>query len=218
MYTSVRAFGASLIFALFAAPSAWAAPYVWVTTEGAVAQAHVGELLPGRGDTTLPTLKEPRALLADGKELPVQEKDGGYAITLPDADVSGDLRFTAKSLDKDDVLTVFATKSGRAETKPVNDLELVPVEANGNRFRLIWKGKPVAAAVVGVQTSAGWRRTLRADEDGTVSLVSEDYPDLFPSVYVLNATVKLNGEMMFDDKKYDQVRYTATLAFEVSKP
>lgn len=218
MHSHVRVLWAALIlFVSLAALPAWAAPYVWVTSEGGRVEAHVGELIPTRQSSPTPVLKEPQVVLADGKDLPVQATDDGYTATLPGSEVSGDARFTAKSLDKNDVLTIFGAKAGRSETKPVNDLELVPTEPNGDHFRLIWKGKPVASAVVGVQTSSGWRRTLHAGPDGTVSLVSPDFPDLFPSRYVLNTTVKLNGEVEFDGKTYDSVRYTATLTFDVPK-
>ncbi|MCD0505541.1 hypothetical protein [Bordetella petrii] len=197
-------------------PSAWAAPYVWVTTDGTTAKAHVGELIPPTQDSPLPDLKEPQAALADGKEIAAQPDGQGYDLALP-AEASGDVRFTAKSLDGKNELTLFSAKAGRSETKPVSDLELVPTEPGGSDFRLLWKGKPVDNAVVSVQTSAGWRRTLRAGPDGTVSLASPEYPQLFPSTYVLTASVKVNDEMKFEGKSYQPVRYTATLAFKVPK-
>lgn|GEM_PF-313810 len=217
MHISVRALAATLAFsASFAVAPSWAAPYVWVTAEDGAGQAHVGELLESGKPSSLPELKEAQAVLADGKEQPVQAGDNGFTFTLPQ-DASGDVRFTAKSLDSKGVLTIYGAKYGRSETKAVNDLELVPTEANGSKFHLVWKGKPVTSAVVSAQTSAGWRQTLQAGPDGVISLTIPEFPDLFPSRYVLNATVKLNGEAILEGKAYDQVRYSATLTFDVPK-
>ncbi len=106
-------------------------------------------------------------------------------------------------------------KAGRLEIKPVNDLELVPTEPNGTTFRLFWKGDPVAATQVNVQTSAGWRRSLSPGADGSVSLTSPEFPKLFPSRYVLEITAKINGKVTLAGKTYDEVRHTATMTFDV---
>jgi len=216
VHISVRTLTATLaLSASFAVAPAWAAPYVWVTAEGGNGRAHVGELLES-DKGSLPELKEAQTVQADGKEQPVQAGEDGYTFTLPQ-DASGDVRFTAKSLDSKGVLTIYGARYGRSETKAVNDLELVPTEANGSKFHLVWKGKPVTSAVVSAQTSAGWRQTLQAGPDGVISLTTPEFPDLFPSRYVLNATVKLNGEAILEGKAYDQVRYSATLTFDVPK-
>ena len=200
---------------LLVATPVLAAPYVWITTDGTAAQAHVGELIPLPKAPPAPALSEPRAVLADGKALPVRQAGDGYAITLPAGTPPGDVRFTAKSLASDGVPTIFEAKAGRAQTRPVNDLELVPTEPGGTTFRLYWKGRPVVVSQVNVQTSAGWQRTLYAAADGSVSLVSARFPDLFASLYVLSVTVKVNGKVTLNGKTYDQVRHTATLAFGV---
>jgi hypothetical protein len=204
------------LLAALCATSASAAPYVWITTDGANAQARVGDLLPeaSHATTVTPTLQTPHAVLADGKDLPLQPNADGFAIALP-AQRTGDLRFTAASAAADGSLTLFEAREGRADTKPVNDLELVPTEANGSTFRLYWQGKPIVASQVSVETSAGWRRTLYPQADGTVTLTSAQYPTLFPSRYVLEVSAKLNGKLTIGDKHYDNVVHTATLTFDV---
>ena len=103
-----------------------------------------------------------------------------------------------------------ALPAARAETRAVNDLELVPTEANGNVFRLFWKGSAVAAAQVNVVTADGWTRVLRAEADGSVKL-----PTSVPGLYVLDVSVKINGSVSIDGKQYDDVRHTTTLSFTV---
>jgi hypothetical protein len=111
------------------------------------------------------------------------------------------------------VLNYYQAKTGRSETKAVNDLELVPTVANGNTFKLVWKGNTVAASQVNVETSEGWRRVLKPAKDGTVTVNT-----LFPGRYLLEITARVNGSATVDGKKYDDVRHTATLTFEVKNP
>ena len=70
----------------------------------------------------------------------------------------------------------------------------------------------MAATQVHVETSAGWRRTLAPGADGTVLLETP-----FPGQYVLEVTARVNGSATVDGKKYDDVRHTATLSFEVPR-
>jgi hypothetical protein len=123
----------------------------------------------------------------------------------------GDARFTATHPGSDGVLTYYNARFGRGEAKAVNDLELVPTEPGGNRFRLMFKGRPVAVSQV--QTSEGWWRTLRPDADGTVG-----FEPAFPGLYVLDVSARVNDRSVtFEGKTYNDVRYTATLSFEVPR-
>ncbi len=75
-----------------------------------------------------------------------------------------------------------------------------------------WKGNAVPATQVNVDTSEGWRRVLKPAKDGTVSLTAP-----FPGLYVLEVMARVNGAVTVDGKKYDEVRHTATLSFEVPR-
>lgn len=186
--------------------SAARADYVWLQRDSGGVHAYVGEL--ERPLTPVAsTLATPRAYLADGKDLPLTVQERDYAIAAP---ATGDVRLLASRVSPDGVLHYYQARYGRAETKPVNDLELVPSTANGNTFKLIWKGNVVPASQVNVVTSAGWRRTLKPGADGAVTLATP-----FAGVYVLEITAKLNGTVTVDGKQYDNVRHTATLSFEV---
>lgn len=151
-------------------------------------------------------LSAPRAFLADGKELALQTgKEYLQVVTAP-----ADIRVTAQAVEQDNVLHFYQARFGRHETKAVNDLELVPTEPGGKTFRLIWKDIPVAASQVNVSTSDGWIRTLKPAEDGSVTL---DTP--FPGLYILEVTARVNGSMTYQGRKFEDVRHTATLSFEV---
>ncbi len=189
------------------------AEYVWVepasAATGGKARAYVGEL---DGAKRLPanSVTLARIFLADEKDLPLTPEADFYAAPVTGA---GDVRATARRVGEDGSITFFQAKFGRSETKAVNDLELVPLTAGGNTFQLVFKGRKVNATQVNVQTSDGWRRVLRPAEDGTVSITTP-----FAGLYVLEVSAKVGGlPTIVDGKKYEDVRHTATISFEVSK-
>ncbi|MFC7289005.1 hypothetical protein ACFQPC_13220 [Herminiimonas glaciei] len=199
---------ALLATSLFLTSAAAHADYVWLErdTTGA-AHAYVGEFEAAKGAPG--TITGARAFMADGKDLPLSVEAERLNIAAP---ASGDLRLAATRSSDKGVLNYFQAKNGRSETKAVNDLELVPTEANGNTFKLVWKGNTVAASQVNVETSEGWRRVLKPAKDGTVTLTTP-----FPARYLLEVSARVNGSVTLDGKKYDDVRHTATLTFEVKK-
>ena len=192
--------------AAMALSTAARADYVWLQRDGDSTRAYIGELEKPLAPAAS-TLATPRAYLADGKDLPLTVQAQDYAISAP---ATGDVRVLASRVSQDGVLHYYQARYGRAETKPVNDLELVPVTANGNTFKLIWKGNVVPASQVNVVTSAGWRRTLKPAADGSIVLSTP-----FPGLYILEITARLNGSVKVDGKQYDNVHHTATLSFEV---
>lgn len=182
------------------------ADYVWLQREGAQAAARAGEL--HKPLASLPALQDARTLAPDGKAASVQPQRDRFDIAKAG---EGDLRFTATHAGSNGVLTYYQARFGRTETQAVNELELVPTEPGGNTFRLFFKGRPVAASQVNVATSEGWSRVLRPAADGSVSLRPS-----FPGLYVLEVSARVdNGTVTLDGKKYDDVRHTATLSFEV---
>jgi len=181
------------------------ADYVWLEPSADGTRAFIGQHeSANRADITV--LNSSRAFVADGQILPLKQQQD-HLLVDP---ASGDIRLTAQVVSQGDVLNFYQAKLGRSETKPVNDLELVPLEPNGNTFKLVWKGNAVAASQVNVSTSQGWVRTLKPAEDGTVTL-----NPLFPGLYVLEVTARVNGSATYQGKQYADVRHTATLSFEV---
>lgn len=201
----------SLAAALFSIAGVAQAQSLWLQREGPVVEARMGEL--GKSSQPLAGLLAPRAFLADGKDLPLTVEAERLAITVPA--VNGDLRVVASRVDNTSgapALIHYQARFGRAEARAVNDLELVPTEPNGNTFKLVWKGNTVPASQVNVDTSEGWRRVLKPAKDGTVTLGTP-----FPGLYLLEVTARVNGAVTVDGKKYEDVRHTATLSFEVPR-
>ena len=139
---------ALLATSLFLTSAPAHADYVWLERDTAgAAHAYVGDFEAVKGATT--GLAVVRAFMADGKDLPLSTEAERLNISAP---ANGDVRLTATRIGDKDVLNYFQAKHGRSETKAVNDLELVPTEANGNTFKLVWKGNTVAATQVNVET------------------------------------------------------------------
>lgn len=183
------------------------ADYVWLEPGQAGTRAFVG-MHEANIQTDVAALNSSRAFVADGKELLLQKEKNHFLI----APAEGDVRLTAQVVSQGEVLNFYQAKLGRSETKAVNDLELIPTEPNGNVFKLVWKGNAVAASQVNVSTSEGWLRSLKPAEDGTVTLKTP-----FPGLYVLEVAARVNGSATYQGKKYEDVRHTATLSFEVSQ-
>ncbi|QMV74801.1 hypothetical protein HS961_19250 [Comamonas piscis] len=182
------------------------ADYLWLQTENGQTRAQVGELHKAPGQ--LSELSEPRQVVAEGKTVPASAD--AYVLGKEEG-AAADQRFSATRAGSDGVLTYYQARFGRQETKAVNDLELVPTTPQGNTYQLMFKGRPVAASQVNVDTSEGWRRVLAPAKNGTVSFTPS-----FPGLYVLEVTARVNnGSVKIDGKQYDEVRHTATLSFEV---
>lgn len=196
----------ALMAAALAAAGSAHADYVWLERDGGQWTARAGELDAPLAN--LPALQDARAVSSDGQAGAVQA--AGNAFALPSA-TAGDQRFAATLAGNDGILTYYQARFGRSETKAVHDLELVPTEPEGDTYRLLFKGRPVAASQVNVATSEGWRRVLRPAKDGSVS-----FKPWFPGLYVLEVTAQVNnGSVSLHGKTYKDVRHTATLSFEV---
>ena len=53
--------------------------------------------------------------------------------------------------------TIYYAKAGRSETVSKLDVELVPTEANGNRFVLLFFGSPLPKAELTIIGPPKWR-------------------------------------------------------------
>ncbi|WP_251140763.1 DUF4198 domain-containing protein [Rhodoferax sp. U11-2br] len=187
------------------------ADYVWLERDATgTVSAYLGDL--EKGYQSVAGLVPPRLFLADGKDLALETQGERFVVPVVGSGTSstGDLRLVTSRVTDKKVLNYYQARFGRTETKAVNDLEIVPTTPKGDTFKLLWKGSTVAATQVNVDTSEGWRRVLKSAKDGTVS-----FDPTFPGLYVLEVTAKVNGSVTVDGKKYDDVRHTATLSFEV---
>lgn len=173
-------------------------------------KVYSGEL--DKRDATMPKIDSPRAYPAGTNPADLPLTPQADHVQIDAASVKGDVRFSAREITGKNTVVFYQARYGRNETTAGNDLELVPTESGGNTFRLMWKGNAVAASQVNVETSEGWRRVLRPNKDGTVTLGTP-----FPGLYVLEVTARVNGAVTIDGKQYEDVRHVATLSFEVPK-
>lgn len=191
--------------------SAWGAAhadYIWLApAAGGAIEARAGTL--EKPAAQFPDVKNARAFARNGQDVAVTRQPALVSIAGP---AKEDVRYTAGVAHEGKSVTLYHAKWGRSETKALSDLELVPTEPGGQVFKLVWKGQPVAASQVQVDTSAGWRRALKPAADGSVHMETP-----FPGLYVLEVTAKVNGSVVIDGVKYEDVRHTATLSFEVPR-
>ncbi|MFT4174432.1 MAG: hypothetical protein QM639_17845 [Rhodocyclaceae bacterium] len=183
------------------------ADYLWIERAADGMQLRGGELAQPQA---LTDLRDARAGRGDAPAVTVVPE--GATATLPAAG-QGDMRASAYRISDRDgqrVITYYQARYGRSETRAFNALELVPTTPDGNTFQLMWKGRAVAPTRVNVDTSAGWQRTLKAAEDGTVTLATP-----FPGTYVLEVSARIDGEVTLEGRRYEDVRHTATLSFDV---
>lgn len=199
--------GALLVAGLLLSGAA-RADYMWFDHQANTLKVQAGEF--DRPLTTVAEYKSVKAVSPDGKPLAVESHDNSFVIRNLK---TGDVRLTSTQDAGNGVLVYHQARFGRNDTKAVNDFELVPTTPNGNTFKLMWKGTPVAATQVNVATSQGWRRVVSSAADGTISLATP-----FAGLYVMEVTARVNnGSVTIDGQKYDDVRQTATLSFEVAK-
>lgn len=193
------------------APVAAQADALWLQPHADGAQALAGTV--AQPAPSLPPLQAVRAVQGDAQPLQASVQAASIQVQRPQwrgGAAAPDLRLQARHVDPKGVLTYYQAKLGRQDTKAQSDLELVPTTPGGNTFKLVWKGQTVPATRVNVDTSAGWSRTLTPAADGTVQLETP-----FAGLYVMEVSARINGSAMVDGTKYEEVRHTATLSFEV---
>lgn len=193
------------------APVAAQADALWLQPHADGVQALAGTV--AQPAPSLPPLQAVRAVQGDAQPLQASVQAAFIQLQRPQGRggaAAPDLRLQARHVDPQGVLTYYQAKLGRQDTKAQSDLELVPTTPGGNTFKLVWKGQTVPATRVNVDTSAGWSRTLTPAADGTVQLETP-----FAGLYVMEVSARINGSAMVDGTKYEEVRHTATLSFEV---
>lgn len=182
------------------------ADYLWMEREATGSVQVKYGTLDGK-QLPMASVSEVQASQGGAKNLPLQAE--GEALKLTSTR-SGDVRVLGHRITPEGALMLFQAKEGRSETKAVNDLELVPLTANGNSFQLIWKGQKVAIPQVKLTTSElGWNRILLPDADGNITLSTP-----FPATYVLELTAKLDGSTTLAGKTYKDVRHVVSLSFK----
>jgi hypothetical protein len=101
----------------------------------------------------------------------------------------------------------YYAKEGRAETRAVLDLELVPLTAGANSSAVLLRGTPLTKVEVKVFAPTLWEKSLRADEQGRITIETP-----WIGRYALEV-VHLEQK---PGEGYDRLRHVATLSFTTS--
>ena len=118
------------------------ADYVWIegAEDGAVIRSGAldGERKPA-GELDSVELRP----IGDAKP---EAKVDGEVMRVTGVPEGRDVRARAYEVLAEDELMYYQARWGRNETKADLDFELVPTEAGGNTFQLMWMGSPVKAS------------------------------------------------------------------------
>jgi uncharacterized protein DUF4198 len=94
--------------------------------------------------------------------------------------------------------------AGRAPVQPTLTLDVVP--AGGDKFRVFFRGKPVAKAKVEVMAAFGWSKEARTDEEGTISIALP-----WRGLYALEVHHSDTVAGKRGEEAYDVANYVTTL-------
>jgi len=205
---------AALIFALSDIAHAH---YVWLEREGeGSVRAYFGEWIDDIREKTgglLDRFKAPRVFVGTSDAaLPLKRNENH--LEFP-AKGRGDVRFVDNSVspreDKEKggiTKTIYYAKVGRAETAAKLDLELVPTQANGNNFVLLFFNAPLPKAELTIIGPSKWEKPLVTDEQGRVTL-----PMPWAGRYVLEITHFDEKPGGSGEEKFSRTRHISSLSF-----
>ena len=205
--------------ALITMSGAAEAHYIWLERNGSDVRAFFGEWevdLREVSGGTLDRIKSLTAFETDRtKTLTVTRESNHFAVK---GGGKGDVRAVEERAPTDDkanggkTKTVFQAKAGRAETRAVLDLELVPLAEGSDDFVLMLHGAPLAKAEVHVFGPPKWGRELRTDDSGNVAI-----PTPWAGQYVVEIIYLEEKAGGMGDGAYDRLRHVSTLSFTSAK-
>jgi uncharacterized GH25 family protein len=201
------------------AAGAASAHHLWLEVDGQDAKIYFGEFgenlreaSPGALDKLQPMAK---AVSASGERpLTVEKTANSFAVAgkleAADSVVAEDARYPSFERNRDGVksrgIYVPAARfvPDRTPRTPVLTLDVVPVA--GDRFQVVFKGKPLAKAKVEILTPSGWGREAHTGEDGTFTVA---LPWRGPYVFEVQHTDRSPGKR--GEEAYDQASYVTSL-------
>lgn len=203
----------------FAGGSIASAHHLWLESDDKGIRLYFGEFgenlreaSPGALDRMQPQAK---ASSASGEQaLTIEKSANAFVIAgragTADSIVAEDARYPVSVRTRDGVTTRFLYWPAarfvpdRAPRKALLDLDIVP--SGGDRFQVVFKGKPVAKAKVEVIAASGWTRDLQTGEDGTIEVA---LPWRGPYVLEVHHTDKTSGKR--GEEAYDSTNYVTSL-------
>jgi hypothetical protein len=204
-----------MAFSVLASPVA--AHEIWIERDGsAPARIYLGEpaeAVPDAGDPEFPKLKAP-TLFAESRDRPAPLVRRANHIEAA-VSAGGDLRLVDENVfepwaGEDGKLqgVVYHARAGRTETRHALDLEIVPLTANGNRFAVLWQGKPLPGAKLTVIDPDRWTKAYVADDKGVISA-----PDRGKGRYLISTTNEVAGERALAGKTVASTVHVSTLTY-----
>lgn len=187
---------------------------IWVERDvSGPARIYLGEpaeTVPEAGDPEFHHLQKPQVIGAK-KAIPLIRRSNHIEAAVPqtgDVRVRDDAVFAPWKSDDKMQGAIFYARAGRSETSSMLDLELVPVQSNGDRFTLMFHGKPVPAATVTVIDPARWQKTFVTDADGRL-----DIPQKGAGRYIVGASHTEVGSAKIGGQDVASIVHISTLTF-----
>lgn len=195
------------------------AHHLWIEVDGQGAKIYFGEFgenlreaSPGALDKLQPQAK----VISSAGERPLTVTKGanGFAtsgkIDATDSIVADDVRYPVFVRTRDGTTTrsiywpAARFVPDRSPRTPVLELDVVPV--GSDKYRVVFKGKPLGKAKVAVVTPSGWGRDVYTAEDGEFSVA---LPWRGPYIFEVQHGDKTPGKR--GDDAYDLVNYVTSL-------
>ncbi len=205
-----RNVGLSLLLLCLALPAQ--AHHVWAEwTGGPEAKAYFGEWeddVRENNDFLSKYAVDPQSISATAAPKPAVLREGFFSFPVAPG---GDARLTAAYVTDKGAASMFHARAGRSDTRAVLPLEIVPVTAGGNSFRLLLDGQPVPKAKVTVIGPPRWTKQFTTDAEGVIAIQTP-----WPGQYVLEAIVSSDDKSgSWSGKAYTRLRHVSTLSFVV---
>ena len=208
--------GAALWLSTMAAASAH---HLWLEIDGPNARIYFGEFgenLREASPGALDKLEPQARVVSTAGERPLTVAKGANGFTASgkidagDSIVAEDGRYPVFVRTRDGATTrslywpAARFVPDRSPRQPVLALDVVP--AGGDKYRVVFKGKPLGKAKVTVITPSGWGRDVYTGDDGDFSVV---LPWKGPYVFEVQHADKTPGKR--GEEAYDIVNYVTSL-------
>jgi uncharacterized GH25 family protein len=209
------------IVALAALSLSCAAPasahHIWLEVDaqgGKIYFGEFGENLREASPGTLDKLQPQARIVSSGGERPltVEKSANGYVVVgkIDGADsvVAEDIRWPSFERKRDNKTGIYMPAArfvpDRTPRPAVLTLDVVPM--GGDKFQVLFKGKPVAKAKVAIMTPSGWGREEHTGADGEFEV---KLPWRGPYVFEVHHDDNTAGKR--GDQAYDFANYVTTL-------